>query len=322
MPPSPTELSQFTKSEADRLGFHLCGVSGPLGRGRTEFHEWWVDQGFGGGMVFLKQQKKRRRSLDEILPGAKSVVVCALRFPGQAGGGEAPPDANERAYGKIARYALHEDYHARLLPKLEALAAAIDKAAGTEGSLAYVDTGAISERAYALQAGLGWIGRNSMLIHPEEGSWFWLGEVVTKAELAADAPVADHCGKCRRCVDACPTGAILEDLRAVDSRKCLSYWNIEHRGPIPGELHRPMGDWLLGCDICQEVCPWNSHSARRARAAEGLPPVEYIPLEEILALTPENFRALYKSRALSRAKLEGLKRNAAIILENTRKRER
>lgn len=307
---SPSELSSFIKQQANELGFALCGISGPLPRGRGEFNSWWVDQGFGAGMFFLKTQKERRLSLDAILPGAKSVVVCALRFPG---GVETKPDVPA---GKVARYALHEDYHDRLLPLLKELGSKIDAAAGVEGSLAYVDTGALNERALAAQSGLGWIGKNAMLIHPDEGSWFWLGEVITRAALTPDEPMADHCGKCRKCLDACPTGAILEDLRAVDSRKCLSYWNIEHRGPIPTEFHRPMGEWLLGCDICQEVCPWTSHSLRRGRAEIGAPPAEYIPLDEILSLDREEFKAKFARRAISRAKVEGLKRNAEIVKKN------
>lgn len=306
--------SRFVKDKALALGFHLAGVAAPPSRRTVEFHEWWVDQGFGAGMHFLQSQRRRRKSLEEILPGARSVAVVALRFPG--GGVERPPDAATRPYGKIARYALHDDYHGRLFPLLEELARAIDAECGVADSLAYVDTGAVSERALAEAAGLGWIGKNAMLIHPEEGSWFWLGEVITRAELAPDTPLADRCGTCRRCLDACPTDAILEGVRAVDSRKCLAYLNIEHRGPIPAEFHGPMGDWLLGCDICQEACPWNAQAGRKARAGGGEPPLEYVPVDEILALTPEEFRARYKHRAVARAKIEGLKRNAEIVKKN------
>lgn len=312
---SPSELSALVKKRAAGLGFHLSGVTGPLARKNTEFYDWWVDSGFGAGMFFLKTQKARRKSIEQILPGARSVIVCALRFPGSF---DPPPaDVKERPYGKIARYALHEDYHGRLKPLLEELARAVDEAADTTGSLAYVDTGAISERAFAQAAGLGWVGKNSLLLNEQEGSWFWLGEVITRAVLAPDDPMtADRCGTCRRCLDACPTGAILEEIRAVDSRKCLSYWNIEHRGAMPLELQKPMGDWLLGCDICQEVCPWNGHAARNSRAEEGAPPVEYVPVEEILALSAEEFKARYRSRAVSRAKHEGLRRNAEIVKKN------
>ena len=309
---SPKELSAFVKAEASQLGFTLCGVSGPLARGRSEFFNWWVDQGFGAGMFFLKRQKERRKDLEAILPGAKSLVVVAIRFPGAPG---APPPPAE-AYGKVARYVQAEDYHREILPKLEELARRLDAAAGTTESKAYVDTGAINERAYAAQAGIGWVGKNALLIHPEEGSWMWLGEIVTRAELAADEPIADHCGKCRRCLDACPTGAILETLRAIDSRKCLSYWNIEHRGPIPQEFHKPMGDWLLGCDICQEVCPWNAHSLKKGRAEAGAPQPGYLPLSTFEKLSEEEFRARYGKSALARPKLAGLQRNAEIVKKN------
>lgn len=298
------------KAKAQSLGFHLVGVCASATEEDRAFYEWWVDQGFAASMHYLGAQKERRRSLSEILPGARSAVVCALRFPG---GEEKKPEGV--VAGKIARYALNEDYHNRILPLLKELGNFIDVEAGAK-SLAYVDTGAIPERALAKQAGLGWIGKNAMLIHPEEGSWFWLGEVITTAELVSDAPVADHCGKCRRCIDACPTNAILEDLRAVDSRKCIAYLNIEHRGPIPTEFHKPMGDWLLGCDICQEVCPWNEHSLRKARKEEGAPPREWIEVEKILAMTPQEFNSAYRPRAVSRAKHAGMQRNAEIVKKN------
>lgn len=315
--PSPQELSEFAKEKASSLGFTLCGITGALPRGRTEFYDWWVGQGFGAGMHYLRRQVKRRKSIEEILPGAKSVVVVAMRYP--ASGNTSPPgDLGTRAYGKIARYALHQDYHDTLKPLLEQLALSIDSAAGTSGALAYVDTGPLSERAFAQEAGVGWVGKHSLTIHREEGSWLWLGEVLTRAELAFDAPATDHCGTCRRCIDACPTGAILENLRAVDSRKCLPYWNIEQRGEIPAELHRPMGDWLLGCDICQEVCPWNAQSARLGRAE---PPVEWVAVDELLALDEAAFREQYKGRAVERAKLDGLRRNARIVADNFRAKQ-
>lgn len=308
---SSLSVSEKIKKKASDLGFSLCGITGAVAPGKIEFHEWWVDQGFGADMFFLRAQRQKRKSLENILPGAKSVVVCAMRFPG---GQEEKPIVPS---GKIARYALHEDYHNTLLPKLKELASYIDEQCGCEGSLAYVDTGAISERALAAQAGLGWIGKNAMLIHPEEGSWFWLGEVITTASLEYETNLtADRCGKCRKCIDACPTNAIFEEIRALDSKKCLAYLNIEHRGEIPTEFHKPMGDWLLGCDICQEVCPWNEHSLKKARQEMGAPPVEYLPLDEILSLTKEEFDTKFKSRAVERAKHKGLQRNAKINLKN------
>ena len=311
MRPTPQELSLFVKHKASSLGFSLCGITGALPPKRTEFFDWWVNMGFGAGMHYLRNQIKRRRSIEAILPGARSVIVCAMRFPSGEPGDS--PREEGKPYGKVARYALHEDYHSRILPLLEELALALDGAAGTAGSKAYVDTGPLSERALASQAGIGWVGKHSLLIHKDQGSWLWLGEIVSRAELALDEPSADHCGTCRRCIDACPTGAILESLRSVDSRKCLSYWNIEHRGEIPQELHRPMGNWLLGCDICQEVCPWNAQSVRR-----GLPEpnIEWVNVEELLSLSKEEFNRRYGDRAVGRARYEGIRRNAKIVKKN------
>lgn len=304
-------LTSFAKQKALSLGFDLCGITGALPRKQTEFYEWWVGQGFGAGMHYLRAQQKRRRAIDVVLPGARSVVLCAMRIP--APEKPVPEDLGKRAYGKIARYAQHRDYHARLLPLLEQLALAIDGAAGTTNAHFYVDTGPLSERAFAARAGIGWVGKHSLIIHKEQGSWFWLGEVITRAELDHDEPATDHCGSCRRCLDACPTGAILEEIRAVDARKCLSYWNIEHRGEIPSELRRPMGDWLVGCDVCQEVCPWNAQSARRGRSE---PTVEYVAVDDLLTMTPGEFAERFEGRAIERARLEGLQRNARIVKAN------
>ncbi len=312
----PAALSALVKEKALALGFSFVGICHSVSEGDKEFYQWWADQGFAADMFYLRAQKKRRRSLQEILPGARSAVVCALRFPGSL---ENLSADETKEKGKVARYAMQDDYHGRLLPMLNELAQFLDEQAGIlpeQKSLSYVDTGAISERALASEAGLGWIGKNAMLIHPEEGSWFWIGEVITSAELSADEATTDHCGKCRRCIDACPTGAILEDLRAVDSRKCIAYLNIEHRGPIAKQFHKPMGNWLLGCDICQEVCPWNEHSLRHARKEIGAPPAEWLDLEEILTMKPEDFTKRFKSRAISRAKLAGLQRNAIIVKKN------
>ena len=325
--------SELIIEEARRLGFALAGVSGDLATRASELYGWWLGQGYAANMHYLQFQKHRRASLTNILPGAKSVVVCALAFPGPEDAGEsaadeavmtnAHPSANtghEPPYhGKVARYAQGRDYHDVLKEKLTALAAYIDatgEIAPESRSLAYVDTGALPERAYAAQAGIGWIGKNAMLIHPDQGSWFWLGEVITTAALAPGMPQVDRCGSCRRCLDACPTGAILEGVRAIDSRKCISYLTIEHRGPLPKEHKSAIGDWLVGCDICQEVCPWNQRSLRAGRAGIGEPPLEFLNLNEISEMDKAAFKHRFAERSISRAKLEGLQRNAAIVAEN------
>jgi epoxyqueuosine reductase len=309
-----TTLEQKIKEKAFSLGFARVGICGESPQRDKEFYDWWTQQGFAADMHFLKQQRPRRQRLSEILPGAQAAVVCLMQFPGAPPEEFAPP-AQNRTHGKIARYAIHEDYHNTIEPKLAELAKFIDEVAGAK-SLAYIDTGAIPERSLAREAGLGWIGKNAMLIHPEDGSWFWIGEIITTAALSPDRPITDHCGKCRKCIDACPTGAILEDLRAVDSRKCLAYLNIEHRGEIASEFHKPMGEWLLGCDICQEVCPWNNHALKHGRKDLGPPATEWIAVDEILSLSQEEFKARYRTRAHSRAKYAGLQRNAGIVKRN------
>ncbi len=300
------------KQEAKSLGFALCGISGPLEKKHSDFYEWWVQQGYGAGMFYLRSQLAKRKDLEKILPGAKAVIMLAVPFPG---GNQSPPAEKS---GKVARYAVNEDYHHTLLPKVQALAANLDQACGAK-SLAYVDTGPLSERAYAAQSGMGWIGKNAMLIHPDWGSWLWLASIVTTAPLAPDPLMADHCGKCRKCIDACPTGAILENLRAVDSNKCIPYWNIEHRGEISAPIATKMDPWILGCDICQEVCPWNSHSLKMGRKEMGEPLVEWQPLEDILRMEKSEF-ANFQNRAHSRAKWEGWQRNAKILQDQEKKK--
>ncbi len=311
-PSRRSTLSESIKTRARAIGFHLVGIAqAEITEERRVFFDWWLQQGFAAGMQFLHRQRERRQSLENILPGAKSVVVCAMRFPGT----KAPAPDTAQSTGKLARYASGRDYHDVVKAKLDELAAFMNEH-GEAKSLSYVDTGAFSERTLAKNAGIGWIGKNSMLIHPDEGSYFWLGEVITTLDLEPDSPHADRCGTCRHCIDACPTGAIVDGKRAVDSGKCLSYWNIEHRGEIPAEFHKPMGDWLLGCDICQEVCPWNEHSLKKGRREEGLPQAERVDLDALLAMTKEEFKREFGSRAVARAKYKGLQRNARIVKEN------
>ncbi len=319
------------KAYAKSLGFRLVGLANPDDLPSLDFYDWWLNQGFAAEMHYLKRQRSRRKSLSQLLPGIQSVIVCALPFPGP------PPEASDQDLpevnsepnseanrsgipsGKVARYAVGEDYHFVIKAKLEKIAMKLDAEYSVpkkNRSLAYVDTGAIPERSLGVLAGIGWVGKNAMLIHPEEGSWLWLGEILTTVKFTPDIPQADRCGTCRRCIDTCPTNAIQEGTRTIDSRKCISYLTIEHRGEIPEKYHRAIGDWLLGCDICQDVCPWNQQSLRKGRKKSGAPIVEQIPLQDLLSMGNNEFNTRYKKRALSRPKLKGLQRNAKIIEKN------
>lgn len=295
---------------AQDLGFPLIGFSGPLEKKYTDLYSWWVQNGFSAGMFYLKTQEEKRTDITQILPGAKTVVICAMPFPG----GE--PSVINSEKGAIARYASDKDYHLTLKPLVKQIAQKIDELYSTT-SVAYVDTGPLSERSHAANAGIGWIGKNAMLIHKEWGSWLWLASIITTAEIPYDALSTDHCGKCRKCVDACPTQAILDDLRMIDANRCLSYWNIEHKGNIPREISEHMSPWLLGCDICQEVCPWNEHSLRKARSDIGSPKQETFSLSELQKTTKTDFQKKYLDTALARPRWKGIQRNTDILSKNT-----
>ena len=225
-------------------------------------------------------------------------------LPG-AGGAEGPSG--------VARYAWGEDYHAVIEPRLRTLADTIASLAPGTVSRAYVDTGPLLERDLAARAGLGWIGKNTMLLHPDLGSFFFIGVVLTTAELEPDAPLPDRCGSCTRCLDACPTGAFVEPY-VLDARRCIAYLTIEHRGPIPPSSGPALGAWTFGCDVCQDVCPWNGRAPVTSEAAFG--PRRHPPLAELLALGEAAYLEGFRGSPLKRARREGLARNAAIALGN------
>ncbi|HET8577004.1 MAG TPA: tRNA epoxyqueuosine(34) reductase QueG, partial [Methylomirabilota bacterium] len=213
----------------------------------------------------------------------------------------------------VARYAWGRDYHDIIAPRLERLAAYLAEACGAR-SKGYVDTGPVLERDLAARAGLGWIGKNTMLLHPELGSWFFIGILLTTAALDHDQPLADRCGTCRACLDACPTEAFVGPY-VLDARRCISYLTIEHRGEIDPRLHRAMGGWQFGCDICQSVCPWN-RKASVSREAAFFPMAPYPGAEAVSRMDDGQFRERFAGAALLRPKASGMRRNASIALAN------
>jgi epoxyqueuosine reductase len=242
-----------------------------------------------------------RRDVRQLLPSARSVIVVGKLYNST--------DAHQEGEARIARYAWTRDYHITMREALENFA----KRLGQHEYKVCVDTAPLLERSLAREAGLGWIGKNTCLINEPQGSWFLLGEIVTSLELEPGAPPPDRCGSCTACIDACPTNAIVPqgDGWTLDSRRCISYLTIELRGPIPEEHHQGIGDLVFGCDICQEVCPWN----RRAPAIES--PAPHIALDELATMSEADFRARFRDTALYRTKYAGLKRNLEIVLENT-----
>jgi epoxyqueuosine reductase len=294
------------------LGFDLVGLAS-LGPAETasKFDDW-LQRGFAAEMSYLERGAAKRRDTRLPFAGARSAVVVALDY-----GGKAPP-------GPVARYARGGDYHDVMESRLRELHKEINSLVRrTIAGKPYVDTGPVLERDLARRAGLGWFGKNTMLIHPKRGSFFFLGALLLDLELAPDSPFdVERCGHCTRCLDACPTGALVEP-GVLDSRKCISYLTIELRGTIPFELSEKIGELIYGCDICQEVCPWNVRFATAVSDASPFAPREALVgkdartlARDLLGMSQPDFSTAFKGSPMKRAKLRGLKRNAAVVLEN------
>jgi epoxyqueuosine reductase len=301
-------LTRALKERALALGFDRVAVGPAWAPEHGAAFEAWLGAGHAGGMSYLERGRARRLDPGLVLPGARSMVLVALNYY------QGDPPAGE-GWRAVARYAWGEDYHRVMIPRLQALLAFLREAggAGIEGK-AYVDTGPLLERDLAARAGLGWIGKNTMLLHPELGSWFFIGALLTTADLDPDEALPDRCGTCRACLEACPTGAFPAPY-ILDARRCISYLTIEHRGSIPEDLRPLVGEWLFGCDICQEVCPWN-RKAPRTREAAFLPRGEPPGLRDLVEMTEEEWRARVGGTALTRPKRGGLLRNAAVVAGN------
>lgn len=305
--------SALIRERALREGFQKVGIvrAEPLDGERARLREW-LARGFHGEMSWMARDVERRTDPALFLPGARSVVVVAHNYytPHE----HARADA---ASGKISRYAWGDDYHDVVGEKLRRLLAWIkEEWPGVEGKVC-VDAQPTMDKAWAARAGLGWIGKHTNLITREYGSWVFLGELVLDLELAYDdAPVEDYCGTCTLCIDSCPTGAITEPY-VVDSRRCISYATIELRAPeLPPEVAASLDGWLYGCDVCQDVCPWNRfEQPTDERRFEPRADSVSAPLTQILELTPDAYAARFRRSPVKRAKLAGLQRNARALLE-------
>ncbi|MCS7350676.1 tRNA epoxyqueuosine(34) reductase QueG [Thermoflexus sp.] len=312
------DLKTRLKAYAQDLGFDLIGVAQAGPTPSADRYEEWVRAGRAATMTYLTRPEaiEKRRDLRNLWPEARSIIVVAMNY--YAGG---PPSPDDRPRGRVARYAWGEDYHEVIAERLRALLKFLNQEAGrpVQGKI-YVDTGPVLERAWAVQAGLGWIGKNSMLIHPRLGSYLFLGVLLVDLDLKPDPPFPfDHCGTCTRCIDACPTGCIRPD-RTLEAERCLSYLTIERREEIPEDLRPAIGDWLFGCDICQEVCPWNQRFARPTQEPAFQPRegIARMLLEEVLQMDEATFRARFRRSAIRRAKWRGLVRNALVVAGNLR----
>ena len=308
-------LTTTLKAKAKEIGFDLCGIAPAESHPELGFLREWIDRGYAGEMGYMARTAERRADVRRVLPGARSVIVTGTIYNTDRPYSTeiADPDA-----ALIARYAWGDDYHDVLKARLEALLAWM-RAASPEPfeARAYVDTGPVQERVYAQYAGLGWIGKNTCLINPQLGSWLFLAEIICTLPLEPDSPAFDRCGACTLCLEACPTGALAAP-HVLDSTKCLSYLTIELRGPIPEAQRAAVGAHVYGCDICQEVCPFNHQPPRsdgaawQPRAALDLP-----RLVELWQRPDAELRRAVQGSAMTRAKLTGLRRNIAVAIGNS-----
>lgn len=336
-------VKAIVKRAADKAGFDLAGVAPAADAAELQHFPKWIAAGHAGEMKYMAALDDRgdlkRGSLDRVAPWARSVVVCAINY------NTANPystQVHEPSRGWISRYAWsREDYHDAVWRRLKRVEAALHQAMPQQAALhqavqhqdlpaelqpalitrSYVDTGPIVERVYAKYAGVGWIGKNTCIIDQKKGSWLFLGVILTSLELAPDMPAPDRCGTCTRCIEACPTDALLGPHQ-LDSNRCISYLTIEKRGSIPEDLRAGMGPHVFGCDICQDVCPWNRKApVSTAPEFEARPDLVNPALAWIAEMSGEEFRAIFRGSPIRRTKRSGLRRNAAIAMGNSGNRE-
>ena len=317
-----TQLVAFSRE----LGFDSCRIGSCAPPPHASEFRNWLRDGAAGEMSYMERGEEKRCDPQKVLPEARSIIVLALNYwQGEARGGRAegkrstpnvqrPTSNSEAAHGRIARYAWGDDYHDVIAKKLDKIDMFLREFGGTQKC--YVDTGPVLERDHAAQAGIGWHGKSTMLIDPRLGTWFFLGEILTTLELPPDAPQRDRCGKCERCMSACPTGAITAPHR-LDARLCISYLTIEHKSSIPLELRPLIGDRIFGCDDCLDACPWNRFAeASRESAFSARKSTIGMALRDYLNLTDAEFREMFRSSPIKRIKRRGFLRNVCVALGN------
>ena len=310
---NPNQLTKSLKQEAERLGFDISGACAAVTP--TGFHQFvdWLDQGFAGEMNYLEDRKEAYEHPSHVLPGAMSILMLGLNYQ------TAPAVQSTSGTGRIARYAWSNvDYHDLVHKKLKQLKRFVKDLDPSIGVRGVVDTAPLLEREFAELAGIGWRAKNTLLINKTAGSWFFLAALLLDVPLQYDEPmVTNHCGTCTACIDACPTDAFVQP-HVLDATQCISYLTIEHRTAVPTALRSKMQDWILGCDICQEVCPWNRKAPLSQEAdfqpLDGHNPIE---LRSLFQLTDDQFRERFRKTPLWRPKRRGILRNAAIALGNT-----
>jgi epoxyqueuosine reductase len=310
-----TQLSpDDVRALAAEAGFDICGIAPVDAFPELDFLKEWIERGYHGEMQYLARNAGRRADVRAVVPSARSVIMLGTVYNTPQ---PYSTDAVQPGKADIARYAWGDDYHTLLEARMQRLIDALRRVAGEFEHRAYVDTGPVQERIYAKYAGLGWIGKNTCLINRDLGSWLFLSAIICDLPLPTDSPVLDHCGRCTLCIDACPTGAIVAPYQ-LDARRCLSYLTIEIKGEIPVEHRDAMGTHAYGCDICQDVCPWNRKAAVSHDAAwQPRAGLEAPRLLDLWRRSDEELRALLKGSAIKRAGVRRLRRNVAVAMGNS-----
>jgi len=298
--------SAIIKEEAKRLGFDYCGIS------KAEFledeairFEEWLHKGMHGRMQYMERNIDKRLDPRLLVEGAKSVISLMMNYY--------PEEKQNRNAPKISKYAYGKDYHFVIKDKLKALLVMLNGRIGEIHGRAFVDSAPVLERAWAAKSGLGWIGKNAQLIRPQSGSFFFLAELIVDIELQYDGPIKDYCGTCTRCIDACPTNAIVAP-NVIDGSRCISYFTIELKDAIPAEMEGKFDNWMFGCDTCQDVCPWNRFSRpHKETGLKAIPELLEMNEKEWLEITEETFAKTFYNSPLKRPGYEGIKRNVKFI---------
>jgi epoxyqueuosine reductase len=305
-------LTDKIKARAIDLGFSKVGIARAVVlEEEGKLLRDWLSRGYQGTMAWMGRKVEKRIDVRKVVPDAQSVVVVALNYFTEARHSNDPDD------GKISRYAWGDDYHDVMTPRLEELLEFIRlQAPGAHGKV-YVDTGPVMDKVWAVRAGLGWEGKHTNVISRDFGSWIFLGEIILNIGLEYDEPSADHCGTCRRCIDACPTQAITQPY-VLNSNLCISYLTIEHEGDIPESITPQLENWIYGCDICQEVCPWNQKFSKPTQEDSFSPRVDFLKpsLTDLASMNEEGFREKTQGSPVKRTKHSGLMRNVKAVLKN------
>ena len=300
---------EIVSAEAKKAGFDIVGFSDavPLFSEIDNLNNW-IANGFQSGMSYMERNIEKRQDVKNILPNAKSVISLGLNYY------TSHKHSPKKGYGKISRYGWGIDYHYIIWEMLDKLISELQKIDSTFEAKSYVDTGPVMDKVWAVRSGLGWVGKHSNVINKNFGSWFFITEIITTSSFSPDVSSNDFCGNCTKCIDACPTSAIVSE-GVVDANRCISYLTIENKGEISNEFTGKFDNWLFGCDICQDVCPWNNKFAKESVFEEFQPKLgTELNLIEIEEMTNQQFKSKFEKSPIKRSKLKGLKRNAEFLL--------